>query len=576
MAPVVLSPRDLAGCEHRVALDFAHARRPADEPDPPGVQRRKEAAADHRAAIRELLRGVHSDQPGVFVVVDPDASASDRVAATLRACDDGAGWIWNATLPIDEAHGRRAHSELLVRVGDGYIPVIVVNHRVSQPAKSAPDPDRRPTGLVTSPFWTWAPSPDPYRTGRPNRRDNLRLAQLTAMLVEIGRASSTDTADLRGGIIGVDADCIVVLDTGAMLDDYSAVLERRLAVAAGTVPTEPRRISECRSCPWWVRCGPELEEKRDVSLVASGNQGTVLIDAGITTIDQLAAQRGSPPEGWPGGVRFGDAVVNAIAWLTGTELVRRVDSPRVHRADIEIDVDMESYGEHGAYLWGTLRTDTTDPSVPVEYRPFVTWDPLPTRDEARSFAEFWGWLMAERAAARNAGKTFAAYCYSQQAENRWLLGSADRFPEAPGMPTRAEVQAFIGSSEWVDIYEAVGENFICPRGKGLKRVAPVAGFSWRDEDASGEASMEWYRAAVALGGGRPDAGQRRRLLEYNEDDVRATKVLREWMSDGAATQVPHERELLERFRDGNNSGAHGPQRVEERPAAEQGDGAQQE
>nr|WP_223205470.1 TM0106 family RecB-like putative nuclease [Gordonia jinghuaiqii] len=539
-----MSPRDLAGCEHRVALDFAHDRRPGDEPDPPGVQRRKEAAADHRAAVRELLRGVHSDQPGEFVIVDPDASASERVAATLRACDAGARWIWNAALPTDVEHGRRGHAELLVRVGEGYVPVIVVNHRVSQPVKTGLEADGRPPSLVTSPFWAWAPTPDPYRTGRPNRRDNLRLAHLTAMLVEIGRASSSDVADLRGGVIGVDADCIVVHDTGAMLDDYSQVLDRRIAIAEQKVPTEPRRIAECRSCPWWVKCGPELEARRDVSLVATGNQGAALIDAGITTIDQLAEQRGAPPEGWPGGVRFGDAVIGAIAWLTGTELVRRLDTPRVRRADIEVDVDMESYGEHGAYLWGTLRTDTTDPSAPVEYRPFVTWDPLPTRDEARSFAEFWTWLNAERAAAREAGKTFAAYCYSQQAENRWLLGSADRFAGEPGIPSRAEVEAFIASPEWVDIYEAVGENFICPRGKGLKRVAPVAGFNWRDDDASGEASMEWYRDAVALGGGRPDEGQRRRLLEYNEDDVRATKVLREWISDGAATQIPHERDLL--------------------------------
>ncbi|WP_439031076.1 TM0106 family RecB-like putative nuclease [Gordonia terrae] len=546
MAPVVLSPRDLAGCEHRVALDFSHDRRPGAETDPPGVQRRKEAAADHRAAVRELLRAVHSDQPGAFVIVDPGMTTADRVAATLGACDSGASWVWNATLPTDETHGRRGHAELLVRHGDGYVPVIVVNHRVTQPAKAVPDPASRPPTLVTSPFWTWAPSPDPYRTGRPNRRDNLRLAQLTAMLVEMGRASSTDRSGLRGGVIGVDADCIVVHDTGAMLDDYQQVLDHRLAVAAGEVETEPRRISECRSCPWWVKCGPELEARHDVSLVATGNQGAALMEAGITTIDQLAAQRGAPPEGWPGGVRFGDAVIGAIAWLTGTDLVRRLDSPRVHRADIEIDVDMESYGEHGAYLWGTLRTDTTDASVPVVYRPFVTWDPLPTRDEARSFAEFWGWLMAERAAAHDAGQTFAAYCYSQQAENRWLLGSADRFAGAPGIPSRAEVEAFIASPEWVDIYEAVGENFICPHGKGLKRVAPVAGFAWRDEDASGEASMEWYRAAVALGGGRADEEQRTRLLEYNEDDVRATKVLREWISDGAAEQVPHERDLLAR------------------------------
>jgi hypothetical protein len=131
----------------------------------------------------------------------------------------------------------------------------------------------------------------------------------------------------------------------------------------------------------------------------------------------------------------------------------------------------------------------------------------------------------------------------------------------------------------VDIYAAVGRNFICPNGKGLKKVAPVAGFTWRDDDAGGEASMEWYSAAVGLGGAAVDTSQRTRLLEYNEDDVRATKVLREWITEAAADEVPHERDLLASggHRGGeptDRSGAHVAQGVEEGAAAEQRDRAQ--
>ncbi len=576
---MVLAPRDLAGCEHRLALDFAHPELVRDRPDTPGVSRRKEAAAAHRARVRELLRGIHSDQPESFVVVGAADSAT-RARQTMQACADGARWIWNATLPVDAEHGRRGHAELLIAHGDGYVPVIVVNHRTTQPAKKPPrEADARPTTVVTSPLWAWAPGPDPHRTIRPNRRDSLRLAHLTAMLVELGLAVGPDADDLVGGVIGMDADCIVVLAVGPILDDYAQVAERRKQIAAQRIATVPRRVSECRSCLWWARCGPELAERRDVSLVASGNQGQALVAAGITTIDQLARHDGPVPDGWPGSARFDDAIVNAVAWLGDIPLVRRVDRPEVSRADVEIDVDMESFGEDGAYLWGTLLTDNTDPDRPVIYRPFVTWDPLPTRDEARSFAEFWHWLTAERAAAHAAGKTFAAYCYSEQAENRWLLGSADRFAGEPGIPDRAAVEAFIASPEWVDIYAAVGRNFICPNGKGLKKVAPVAGFTWRDDDAGGEASMEWYSAAVGLGGAAVDTSQRTRLLEYNEDDVRATKVLREWITEAAADEVPHERDLLASggHRGGeptDRSGAHVAQGVEEGAAAEQRDRAQ--
>ncbi len=50
--------------------------------------------------------------------------------------------------------------------------------------------------------------------------------------------------------------------------------------------------------------------------------------------------------------------------------------------------------------------------------------------------------------------------------------------------------------------------------------------------------MSWYREAVGYEGA-PDPTQRQRLLEYNEDDVIATKILREWMTDRAVKEIPH-------------------------------------
>lgn len=544
MSEVIISPRDLVGCEHRLALDFDRDIAAPSTSDTPEVAQRKQAAADHRAMVRRFLRGVHSDQrPGTIVIVDADDHDA-RVEQTLAACRSGADWIWNAQLPTDRTRGRRGHSELLARDGDRYIPVIVVNHRVSQPV---PESKRaaRPDGgtMLSSPIWRWSPMRDPFRTARNQRRDQMRLAQLSAMLGDLYLGARSDDERI-GGAIGLDADCIVVVPLADLMADYRDIFRRRTAIARQEITTSPRRIGECRSCPWWARCGPELTERHDVSLVVAGNQAKALTEAGIETIDELAHYRGAAPDGWPSNVRFSDAIVSAAAWLDGTKLIRRVADPYVTRADIEVDVDMESYAEDGAYLWGTLLTDTTDPTRQVRYRPFVTWDPLPTADEARSFAEFWQWLMAERAAAHADGKTFAAYCYSQSAENRWLLGSADRFAGAPGIPARADVESFIASDEWVDVFEAVGRNFICPEGKGLKRIAPVAGFAWRDAEPSGEASMGWYREAVGAGDATLDLTQRQRLLDYNEDDVWATKVLREWISDDAKDALPHEDQYL--------------------------------
>ncbi|MCA1655603.1 MAG: ribonuclease H-like domain-containing protein, partial [Pseudonocardiaceae bacterium] len=135
---------------------------------------------------------------------------------------------------------------------------------------------------------------------------------------------------------------------------------------------------------------------------------------------------------------------------------------------------------------------------------------------------------------------FRAYCYNELAENRWLLSSARRFAGKPGIPTTEQVRAFITSDAWFDLFGAVRDHFLCSRGKGLKTIAPAAGFTWRDAQASGENSMRWYRDAVGMDGSTPpDDTQRTRLLEYNEDDVRATHALRGWMSSPAVYEVPY-------------------------------------
>jgi predicted RecB family nuclease len=239
---------------------------------------------------------------------------------------------------------------------------------------------------------------------------------------------------------------------------------------------------------------------------------------------------------------FGDAVVLARAWLRDLTLVRRVPEMSVPRADVEVDVDMESFGDLGAYMWGCLLSGK---AIDEEhgYRAFVTWDALPCDDEARSFAEFWTWLTGIRLRAKARGLSFRAYCYNELAENRWLLASAERFAGKPGIPTVAQVKEFIGSDSWVDLFGIVREQFLCAHGKGLKIIAPVAGFQWRDPEAGGENSMRWYRSAVGMNGDALDTEQRRRLLEYNEDDVRATHRLREWMTSDAMSRLPYAGDL---------------------------------
>lgn len=83
---------------------------------------------------------------------------------------------------------------------------------------------------------------------------------------------------------------------------------------------------------------------------------------------------------------------------------------------------------------------------------------------------------------------------------------------------------FLQSGRWVDKRKEFESQLVTGQSGGLKTVAALAGFAWRDEQSGGGNSMVWYQQAVA-----GDAAAQERLLAYNEDDVRATKALRDWM-----------------------------------------------
>jgi len=92
-----------------------------------------------------------------------------------------------------------------------------------------------------------------------------------------------------------------------------------------------------------------------------------------------------------------------------------------------------------------------------------------------------------------------------------------------------QIKSYSGKSAdpdgWVDLYPAVKGCLESRDGLGLKVVATIgAGFSWRDEDPGGLQSQDWLDEARA-----GDKNACHRILDYNEDDVRATLSVREWL-----------------------------------------------
>ena len=364
-------------------------------------------------------------------------------------------------------------------------------------------------------------------------------------------------------------------------------------------PRSPWWHKECERCPYEEACHGELEEVDDVSLVRWMSEPTLarLRSVGVTTRTDLAgldlslvdlahrlAETSLPlpdllveleSHGSEAsmddiaGARLGARRRLAAAGIevpsdlldrdptslevAGTipDLGRLIRRARAHqaggvirqvpadqitgaRADVEVDIDMESY-EHATYLWGALVT--TRPGIVLDdvtdgYRAFVTFDELTRAREEQIFVDFWHWLMGLRTRVRAQGKTFRAYCFWRAAEEGQMRRVTPSSLE--DAPTERHLDRFFASADWVDLHELAAAQLITEGPLGLKVLATKAGFEWRDEDPSGEASIGWYEEAISPGG----VAAQRRLLAYNEDDVRATRALRDWL-EGPVRDLPH-------------------------------------
>jgi predicted RecB family nuclease len=330
--------------------------------------------------------------------------------------------------------------------------------------------------------------------------------------------------------------------------DLSKLDPRTAALVAADVPVARLQAAAASFAPG------------DPASVLVGNapkRAATLAAAGIATVaDVLALDAGTGAV--PKVAGLVDMIDASRAQKVGKVLrARGVSKLSLPRADIEVDVDMENDStlneednELGVvYLWGTLTTVRCKGfSLPGNpYRAFSTFAAGDREGEAKAFADMWGWLQSLITLARTEGLTFRSYCYTG-AENRIMRHLAKKHHgRFPGVPSLAEVEAFVASEHWVDLYTVVERQLVWPtENRSIKSIAKWARHSWRDSDANGANSVVWYHEACQ---GYVQAQQR--LLDYNEDDVLATFRVREWLdslcASRASDRLPAAESLDRRF-----------------------------
>ncbi|HEY1824646.1 MAG TPA: TM0106 family RecB-like putative nuclease [Acidimicrobiales bacterium] len=557
---------EVLACVHRIALSRGA---PFDyEPDAlsPEIERRRRSAAEHRRAVLERMEQLHAEST---------RARGQRETRGLMA--EGAPLILAPQLPSDEVGRRSASVQALIRVGRvdenfTYAPLLVKNHEVIEAASTR----RTLQGSLEHPRPTDASfvAGVGVRSGPPMTRSGLALAQASRVLGALGQADPL----WRGAIVDRQ-DRLWWFDLGGKsyprfnLATYDHLYEERVGVlhahdrwrqGDAPFPTVPYWHRDCPECPFAEHCEAELDRSDDVSLVrfTSFDQQLLLREHGVATRDALARldpylartsrhaainplEAHRPEEILGRSIdKLDDLIYRARVHRRG-EYLRIVDAAEVGCpiADVEVDVDMESYDD-ATYLWGaylTLRQPVE--GLSAGYRAFVDWSELSPEVESRVFGDFWSWLSEVRDVCRDRGLSFAAYCFWAAAEDG-AMNRAVAHPSSHG-PRIEDLLHFrrADPAEWIDVHELAKRQIQTEGPLGLKQLARAAGFHWRDENPSGEASMVWYEEAT-----RDDSGEslasRERIIAYNEDDCRATKALRDWLN-GPARSLAHRDDGLE-------------------------------
>jgi predicted RecB family nuclease len=222
-----------------------------------------------------------------------------------------------------------------------------------------------------------------------------------------------------------------------------------------------------------------------------------------------------------------------------------MDSSRdfiVPEFDIEIDIDLEnsqeaireagledSIGRDAVYLYGFgVHERYKNPDWMTSS--FGYFDDYADTDEAEFnvLSQMWQFLQEQVKIAEAQGKSVGIFHYSTH-ERTWWRNFTERHASKPGSPTRQSVEDFM-AKYFVDLLPLAKELAFPATGYSIKALAPFAGFNWRVDDAGGGNSIVYYQTATSRENTELDRSTAIGWLRsYNEDDVRATMAVRQYL-----------------------------------------------
>lgn len=302
--------------------------------------------------------------------------------------------------------------------------------------------------------------------------------------------------------------------------DYVEALREAAAIVSGGSRTLPAYSAACKLCHWYSACVKRLKEIDDLTMIPE--LGRSKRDAMLTHVRTVAELAGANPEAFISDKR---TVFPGIGPDTLLKLHERAillvtkDAKPFLRAPIHFpDYDIELFFDIEVdplrdicYLHGFIERQGRDDST--EKFISIVVDGPTLEAEKKAFSEAWRYV--------NSRRPCAIYYYSKY-ERTIYRKLQEKYSDICSVE---EVEGLFDPAHAIDLYnDVVKKTTEWPTWDySIKTLAKYLGFVWRDTHPSGAASIEWFHRWVETG----DPAIRQRILDYNEDDCRATRVLRD-------------------------------------------------
>lgn len=301
-------------------------------------------------------------------------------------------------------------------------------------------------------------------------------------------------------------------------DEYLVALSEARAILARTLTPQGAYASACKLCHWHSFCIAQLTAADDLTLIPF--LGRSLRDAMQTTISTIGELAESNPEGFidgkktsfkgvgPDRLRLFQARAAMLKAPIPKPYLRAPVALKVVSVELFFDIEVDPLRDI-CYLHGIVERHGGDNGS----ERFVSFFAETVTEEAERDA----FAAAITYLASQPGSVIYYYSKYERTIYRKLQG------KYPSVCSADDIDRLFDPARAIDLYgDIVLKATEWPtRDYSIKTLARYLGFNWRDLHPSGAASIEWFDRWCR----EQDPQVRQQILDYNEDDCRATRVL---------------------------------------------------